>query len=400
MIDSLAKRNLLVLSASQAMAFSGMVILATVATLAGRALTDDPSFATLPVAFQFVATMTTTVPASLIMGRIGRRRGFQIGQGIAIAGAILGYLAIVEMHSFWLLCIASFFAGSSSAIVQYYRFAAIEATPADYNAKAVSWVLAGGVVACFLGPVMARETVDLVPSALYAGGYIAYGAFSLIGLLIVSALKIETPTGIGFAAGGRPLGEIVRNPTLIVAVISAMIGYAMMSLIMTATPLAMDICGHSFDLTSTVIQWHVFAMFAPSFFTGTLIRWYGVTVVIMVGCVFTFAAMVVNLSGVEFLHFWFSLFSVGIGWNFMFIGGTTLLAETYALEEKSKVQALNDLCVFTSSAIASFSSGVLLSAIGWQAVNYAVAIPVMIVFVANLWLHFQRRKQLKKPVYQ
>ncbi|MEQ8664275.1 MAG: MFS transporter [Rhodospirillales bacterium] len=392
MIDGLAKRNLAVLSISQAFGFSGLVVLTTVISLAGRDLAGDASLATLPMALQMLATMLTTIPASLIMGRIGRRAGFLIGQTIALAGGLVGYAAIAEFHSFGMLCLSGLLVGTAGAVQNYYRFAAIEATPADYNARAVSWVLAGGVIACFVGPALAKLSVDWISDALYAGTYLAYSGLAVAGMVVMSGLRIPRPHATGITHGGRPLREIARQPTLIVAVASAMIGYAMMALVMTATPLAMDICGHSFSDTASVIQWHVFAMFAPSFFTGTLIRWYGVTAIIMVGCVFTAAAMIINLTGIEFIHFWMGLFAIGIGWNFMFIGGTTLLAETYTLEEKSKVQALNDFCVFSASAAASFSSGVLLSAIGWQAVNYAVAVPVTVVFATVLWLHVQRRR--------
>ena len=392
MIDGLARRNLGVLATSQALGFSGLVVLTTVFSLAGRDLADDPSLATLPMAIQMLATMLTTIPASLIMGKIGRRPGFLIGQGIAFTGGLVGYLAIAEFRSFELLCISGLFIGTASATMQYYRFAAIEATPQDYNARAVSWVLAGGVIACFVGPALAKLSVDWISDALYAGTYLAYCALSVAGMVVMSGLRIPRPYATGITHGGRPLKEIAQQPAFIIAVAAAMIGYAMMALVMTATPLAMDICGHSFGDTASVIQWHVFAMFAPSFFTGTLIRWYGVTAIIMIGCLFTGAAMVINLTGVEFIHFWMGLFAIGIGWNFMFIGGTTLLAETYAPDEKSKVQALNDFCVFSASAAASFSSGVLLSTIGWQAVNYAVAVPVTVVFGAVLWLHMRRRK--------
>lgn len=394
MIKGLPFRNLLVLSSSQAVGFSGLVILTTVYSLAGRELADDPSLATLPMAMQLLATMLTTIPASLIMGRIGRRAGFLIGQSIAFAGGLIGYAAMAILHSFELLCVAALFTGAAGATMQYLRFAAIEATPDDYNAKAVSWVLAGGVVACFLGPTLAKWSVDLIPEALYAGAFLTFSVLAVIGMAMMINLRIPKPD-VHLDAGGRPLMEIVRQPALIIAVLSAMIGYAMMALVMTATPLAMDICGFSFNDTSTVIQWHVFAMFVPSFFTGTLIRRFGVTSIIIAGCLFTVAAMLINLSGVGFMQFWAGLFSIGIGWNFMYIGGTTLLAETYAPIEKSKVQALNEFCVYTASATASFSSGVLLSTLGWQAVNYAVALPVTLVFAATVWLHRKHRHEAR-----
>ncbi len=393
-MDGRAKLNLAVLSSGAALSFSGVALLTTSTALAGRVLADDPALATLPFAIQITANMAVTVPASLLMGRIGRKAGFMIGQLLAFAGGGIGLYAILVAHSFLLLCISGAFVGAHVAFYQYYRFAAVETTEEAYHSRAISWVLAGGVAAALLGPELAKISVDWFAEALYAGTYLAFMGLNVANMIVLLGLRMPKPAKRAGAASGRPLAEIAGQPTLIVAVLAAMTGYALMVLVMTATPLAMDVHGHSFDDAAFVIQWHVFAMFAPSFFTGHLIRRFGVTAIILVGCLFCAAAMTMNLMGIDVMHFWGGLFAIGVGWNFMFIGGTTLLTETYRAEEKSKVQALNDFCVFGTSAAASFLAGYLQSEIGWHAVNWAVGGPLVVVFIACFWLRLKRRSAI------
>jgi len=383
--------NLLVLASGQALSFSGIALLTTSTALAGKALAEDPALATLPFALQITANMLATVPASLLMGRIGRKAGFVVGQTIGFIGGAVGLYAILHAHSFWLLCLSGMFVGAHVAFYQYLRFAAVEATDAAYHSRAVSWVLAGGVVACFVGPELAKISFDWFIEALYSGTYAAFMGITALNVLVLLGLRMpKLPKPVGKAASGRPLGEIARQPTLIVAVLSATVGHSVMVLVMTATPLAMLSCGFVFDDSAFVIQWHVFAMFAPSFFTGNLIKRVGVTAVILAGAFFCGLAMVFNLSGIELLNFWGGLFAVGVGWNFMFIGGTTLLTETYRTEERSKVQALNDFCVFGTSAAASFLAGYLQSEVGWNAVNWVVAAPIVLTLAAAYWLRLKR----------
>lgn len=386
----LARRNVLVLSTCQALSMGGMVILTTVVALAGQVLADDDSLATVPLALQLTANMLMAIPASLLMSRIGRRAGFTLGQFLGIIGGALGVYTLLYAKSFGLLCVAGLLLGAHNAFWQFYRFAAVDTADEAYRSRAISYVLAGGVVAALVAPEIAKRTVDMFDPILFAGAYVSFIALCVINIIVLQFLRIPRPPASWRFSGGRPLSEIIRQPTFLVAVLSAMVGYALMVLVMTATPLSMVNCGFAFTDAAFVIQWHAFAMFAPGFFTGHLIRKFGVTVVIMVGCLLYLVAMGFNLSGIAIENFWFGLVVVGLGWNFTFVGGTTLLTEVYRPEEKAKVQAINDFFVFGTSAVASFSSGALQHLLGWDAVNLAVIAPALIVFVAAFWLHRQR----------
>jgi MFS family permease len=385
-----AQKNVIILAICQGMSVSGLVILGIVAVLAGQYLAENPAFASLPLALQLTGTMMMTIPASLLMAKIGRRPGFIFGQLIGVAGGCLGAYSLMYTKSFELLCVAGLFVGISNAFWQYYRFAAVDTAGEDYRARAISYVLAGGVMAALIGPEVAKIAEDLFAPILFAGSYLAYVGFCLTGIMVLSFLNIPKPAQGWRIGGGRPLLEIMRQPTFIVAVMSGMAGYGLMVLVMTATPLSMVACGFDFSDTAFVIQWHAFFMFAPGFLTGHLVRWFGVTVVIMAGALFMLTAMVINVTGISLHHFWFGLVTVGVGWNFMFIGGTTLLTETYTIEEKAKTQAANDFMVFTTAAIASFSSGALQNVLGWTAVNLAVIAPALIIFCVAFWLRTRR----------
>jgi len=382
--NAAAKRNVLVLSICQAMSMTGASLVITVSALAGQMLADDKSLATLPLALQFTATMLTTIPASLFMGRVGRKIGFSLGQIIGVGGAALASYAIYQ-GDFWLFAVASAMLGSHNAFWQYYRFAAADTATEEFKAKAISYVMAGGVFAAVAGPQLAKWSVDAFEPVLFVGGYVVIICLSMITILILQGISIPKPASAGISVQGRPLRVIVRQPVFIVAVISAMFGYAVMTLVMTATPLAMKFCGFGFSDTATVIQWHALAMFAPSFFTGHLIKKFGVLQIIIFGTLLNAGCMAVNLMGIEFYNFWGGLVLLGLGWNFMFVGGTTLLTEAYRPEEKSKVQAVNDFIVFGTVAAASFSSGALQDTFGWPAVNAAVTLPMCIAFAAAVW---------------
>lgn len=387
---SRAQKNVVILAICQGMSVSGLVILGIVTALAGQLLSDNPAFASVPLALQLTGTMTMTIPASLLMARIGRRPGFILGQIIGVLGGCLGAYALMYSKSFELLCLGGFFVGVSNAFWQYYRFAAVDTAEDGYKARAISYVLAGGVIAALVGPEIAKMAESYFAPITFAGSYISYVGFCLTGIVVLLFLNIPKPAAGWQSGGGRPLAEIMRQPTFIVAVMSGMAGYGLMVLVMTATPLSMVACGFTFSDTAFVIQWHAFFMFAPGFLTGHLIRWFGVTFVIMVGTVLMLLSMAVNTAGISIHHFWFGLVFVGIGWNFMFIGGTTLLTETYKPEEKAKVQAANDFMVFTTAAIASFSSGALQNLVGWTAVNLAVIPPALVVFCVAFWLRSRR----------
>ena len=385
------RRNVLILALCQALAMSGQSVLITIAALAGQMLAVDKSLATLPVAVQFTATMLSTIPASLLMGRIGRRAGFTIGQTLGVIGALIAIFAIYQ-GSLTLLAVGAAFLGVHNAFWQYYRFAAAEVTSEAMRARAISYVLTGGLVAAFIGPQLARATRDALTPFTFAGSYAAIIVLSFLTIMLLQFIRIPLPHRPKGGDSGRPLPEIMRQPAFVVAVLSAMFGYAVMTLVMVATPLAMLACGLPFADTALVIQWHLVGMFAPGFVTGHLIRRFGVLTIIIVGTVLNVICMAVNLAGVELTNFWLALLILGVGWNFMFIGGTTLLTEVARPEERAKVQAANDFMVFTMVAAASFSSGALQHMVGWQAVNAAVALPMLIAFAGATWLMRVRRR--------
>ena len=381
--NGVARRNVWVLAVCQALSMTGTSMVMTISALAGLALAEDKTLATVPLALQFTATMATTIPASLLMARIGRRAGFTFGQTLGFAGGGLACWSIFQ-GDFWMFACASLLLGAHIAFWQYYRFAAADTAGPEYRAKAISYVLAGGVVAAILGPQISKWTVDLFDPVLFAGGYAAIMVLSSLTIVLLQGVRIPKPT-VKRLAGGRPISEIVRQPTFILALMSAMLGYGVMTLVMTATPLAMTNCGFSFSTMATVIQAHILAMFAPSFFTGNLIGRFGVINIIIAGSVLNISAMVINLSGINVANFTGGLIMMGLGWNFMFIGGTTLVTETYRSDEQAKVQATNDFMVFGTTAVASFSSGALHAKLGWSAVNMMLAVPMILVFVAAVW---------------
>ncbi len=383
--DRATGRNVTVLAFCQALAMSGSSMVATMSALVGLELADDKSLATLPVAFQFTAMMLSTVFASLLMGRYGRRAGFIIGQIIGVAGGAVSVYAIF-FADFWLFAFAGGLLGVHNAFWQHYRFAAADTAGIDYRARAISYVLAGGVLAAALGPQLSKWSVDWFQPVMFAGGYATLIILCVVTMVLLQFVDIPRPPRRQPGAyAGRPLLEIAGQPVFIVAVLASMCSYGVMTLVMTATPLAMRVHGFAFNDSATVIQWHVLAMFAPSFFTGSLIRRFGVTNVIIAGTLLITFCMAVNISGIDFTHFWLGLVLLGLGWNFMFIGGTTLVTEAYRPEEQARVQAMNDFLVFSTVAMASFGSGALQANFGWVAVNLGLALPMFIVFTAMVW---------------
>lgn len=359
-------------------------------------LTRDSQLATVPIFLAHLGLMTTTLPASLLMARIGRRGGFTVG---GIAGILSGLLSLVAMfqQNFALLCVGAFFQGAAGAFAWYFRFAAADAADAAYKAKAISLVMAGGVAAGLVGPQTAKWSVDLLSPLLYGGVYVMVAAFSVLIVVVVQGLDIPKLTAAQRAEGGRPLLEIMRQPAYLVALTSSMFGFAVMTLIMTATPLAMHACGYKFNDSATVIQGHAIAMFLPSFFTGYLINRYGVLTIIATGAVIQLGCAIVNLAGVDFWNFFFANILVGLGWNFAFVGGTTLLTETYRPAERAKAQGTHDFIVYGTTATAALSSGLLQAGPGWSLVNL-MALPLMlIVFGAAMWLATVRGRAVTLP---
>lgn len=369
---------------------STSAIISTAPLVGGVLLTADKALATLPLAIQFVSMALTTIPASLYMGRVGRRAGFITGSFIGCCGGVLGAYAIMR-GDFVLFCLASMLTGSFNGFCQYFRFAAAEVADVSSRSKAISYVLAGSVVAAFLGPMLARNTVDMLP-AQYAGVYLSLISVYLLVACVVSFITIPRPTAESRRSGGRPLLEIARQPKFVIAVLAATFGYLVMSFLMTVTPIAMGGCGFTFADSSYVIQAHVLGMYLPAFVTGHLITRFGVHNILVAGATMLGACIVINLSGVAFLNFLSALVLVGVGWNFLFTGGTMLLTETYMPEERAKVQGLNDFFIWGTISIGAVTSGAVQQSLGWEAVNLVMAPLVVLVFLVTLWLRFGARR--------
>lgn len=388
------RRNVLLLALCQALHNSGTSMLIVVSALAGYMLAADKSLATLPLALQWTATMATTIPASLLMRRYGRRLGLSAGALIFAGAGMLGVVAL-RLGSFELFSVACMCVGSGNAFAQYYRFAAADSAPESFRGKAISLVLAGGVVAAVVGPELAKLTIDWLLPALYAGCYAALSLLALSIVVVLQGVRIPRLSAEQLISSGRPLREIARQPVFVVAVLSGMLGYGSMTLIMTATPLAMMGCGFAFSDTATVIQGHVLAMFLPSFFTGSLIQRFGVLRIVASGSVLTAGCLIANMSGIAFANFWAGLALLGLGWNFMFVGGSTLLTQAYTTQERGKTQAANDFIVFSSSVFAAFGSGMLQNKFGWVAVNAGIAPAMLLALGSVAWLSLHRRKTMQ-----
>jgi len=382
-------RDIFLLACCQALLLTNAAGLISMNGLVGYALAETKTLATAGVTFYVLGSALATMPASLWMARVGRRTGFMAGALINVAGCALAVLAIGR-GSFALYCVATGVMGVYNAIGLQYRFAAAEvAAPAD-RAKAISLVLAGGMVGGFLGPESARRAMDLFPTP-FLGSFVVLAAYALVALAVQSRVHVPAPTLEERSGGGRPLSVIVRQPVFVVAALSAAIGYGLMNLLMTATPIAMSFCSHPFGAAAVVIQWHVVGMYAPGFVTGSLIRRFGVLNVILAGIVLVAACVAVALNGVTVPHFLVALALLGVGWNFMYTGGTTLLTESYAPAEKARTQGANDFIVFATMGVSSLASGAMVSTAGWETMNRAM-LPILAAIAAVvLWYAWRRR---------
>jgi MFS family permease len=392
--DSRAKRNVIVLASAQAIGGAASPMNIAMSALAGFYLLGaDKSLATLPITAFVLGTACAAAPAAMLMRRVGRRPGFITGMLIGTLGG-LTQAAAVGLHSFWLLAFGAFLSGSTSAFVQQFRFAATDTSSAAFRPKAISWVLAGGIFAAVIGPQTVIFSQDLLDPLPFAGAYIGAAVLTTLAALVLLNLDIPKPAAQTAETRGRPLMEIALTSNFIIAVMCAICAYALMALVMTAAPLAMVSEGHHQDMATLGIQWHVIAMFAPSFFTGTLIVRYGAESIVAVGMVLLLGCASVALAGVSIAHYWAALILLGVGWNFGFIGGTALVTETYWPEEKERVQALNDALVFGFVALASLSSGQLLVLGGWNLVNLAVFPVAVFCLFALAVLHIRRKRGL------
>ncbi len=390
--SSAVPRTLYLLTACQAYMFICSSLLITVSALIGLDLATDKSLATLPLAIQFIAMMTTSIPASLFMGKWGRKVGFLAAGIIGICGACLALLAIYQ-RSLPLFCMATFCFGTFSAFGNYYRFTAPEVVPAEKKNVAISWVMGGGVIAAFIGPNLATWSQNFLEVSVYAGAFIITIGVYLASMLTVSFMDLPAPVAKPpKTASSRSLSSIVTQPVFLVAVICAAFGYGTMNLVMTATPLAMHHNGMVLSDTAFVIQWHIVAMFAPSFITGNLIDRFGILNILLIGAILSVVCVAINLTGHSVWHFWLALITLGIGWNFLFVGGTTLLTESYRPEEKTEIQAINDFIVFSVVSITALSSGTIHHYYGWKTVNLCV-LPLLLFVVVCIFLLKRKSRQ-------
>ena len=382
------KRNIPILALCQALFMSGTSLMVATTALVGYSLADDKAYASLPFTLQLLATMFTSIPAAILMTKIGRKHTFLLGTVVAMIGAAICAIAVIQ-HNFLLFIFGSILIGIYSGFSNFYRFTAADSVGKNDKSRAISYVLAGGVIAAIIGPNLANHTRDVISGAAFAASYAAIIGLYILSFILLSFLDLphKKQTDKTQQDSGRPLRVIAKQPRFIISIVCGMLGYATMTLLMTATPLAMQHHQHIYSDTAFVIQWHVLGMFAPSFFTGHLIKRFGVLNIMFYGAVFGAACIAINLNGTSVTHFWFALFLLGVSWNFLFIGATTLLTDTYTENEKFKTQALNDFLVFSVVSAASLFAGILHHKFGWQFVNY-IAMPAIIgMLISLVWLH-------------
>lgn len=391
MIEMRARRNVTVLIIAQAILGAQMPMIFTVAALAGHTLSPNPCWSTLPITMVVLGSMLSSTPLSAFMQRRGRRAGFLLGAAGGAAGAVIAATGLY-LSSFWLFLLGSLMTGIHMSSQGFYRFAAADTASPAFRPKAISWVMAGGLAAALIGTELVKHTAEALPVG-YLGTYVVIVLLNAAGFAIFPWLDIPVPGAV--TAGdntGRSRGEMLREPVILVAIVCAMVSYALMNLVMTSTPLAMVGCGFTTGNAADVVRAHVLAMFVPSFFTGHLIVRFGVKPIIGTGLVILAGAGAVALSGVRIEQFFLALVLLGLGWNFGFIGATTLLTSSHSAAEKGRLQGLNDLLVFGGVTLASLSSGVLMNCsgagvvAGWQAVNLAMVPFLVMAGGALIWL--------------
>jgi MFS family permease len=392
--DRLARRNALVLAVTQALAGGNNTVLVATAGIVGSVLAPDMSLATLPISVFVFSMWLGTLPVGALSRRLGRRATFQIATLCGILTGILCCVAVL-VGSFLLFNIGAVFSGLYASAHQAYRFAAADTASEAFRPKAVSWVLIGGIFGAVLGPQVVIGTKDLWQPYLFAASYIAQAMLALVSMGVLMLVKIPKPVPVAVAGEGRPLLEIARQPRFIMAVACGVASYSMMNMVMTSAPLAMVMCNHSVTEATLGIQWHVLGMFAPSFITGVLINRFGVERITATGLLFIIVAAAIGVAGISLWHFWIALTLLGVGWNFAFIGATTMVFQCHRPNERNKVQAFNDFLVFGSMAIGSFSSGALLANFGWATVNEVVFPVVLAAAALLLWGAMRGRAQTR-----
>jgi MFS family permease len=387
-------RNITLLSFCQAIVGSNQAILGSIAALTAASMVSDRSFSTVPVSLMIIGTALATGPAAWLIHSWGRREAFIFGAGLTIPGALLAALA-AWLSNFWLFCAGLAILGTTAAFANQYRFAVADSVPPGLKARAISWVLFGGVVAGFVGPQLAILSKDWIVGHTFAASYVVMAGLALLGIAVLAFTRLApTIKDAKRRKGGRPFAALLRSSDVLIPMITASVSYALMVMVMVAAPLAMVyVCGHSTTDAAFAIQWHIVAMFAPSFVTGAIIGRIGAYLTAGIGLLLIVAAAIVNLNGISVGHFVAALVLLGVGWNFGFIASTALLSATYQPEEAARVQGLNEQVVFGAMALASIASGLLLEMLGWQTVN-ALVIPVAALAILLLgWGDLARRRR-------
>ena len=391
--DARARANVARLAAAQALTGANSAVIFATGSIVGATLAPSMSLATVPLSMYVLGLAAGTLPTGAISRRYGRRVAFVIGTGCGTLTGLVAALAILR-GAFWLFCCATFLGGLYGAVAQSYRFAAADGASPGFRPKAVSLVMAGGMFAGVLGPQLVQWTMDVWPPFLFAFSYVVQAAVALVAMAITAGVDAPRPAPADLHAG-RPLLQIVRQPRFIAAALCGIIAYPMMNLVMTSAPLAMQICGLPVSDSNFAIQWHIVAMYGPSFVTGSLISRFGAPIVVAIGLTLEAVAATIGLSGTTAPHFWATLIVLGMGWNFGFVGASALVLETHLPRERNKVQAFNDFLVFGTMAIGSFVSGQLLANYGWSMVNMVVYPPVVLGLVVLMLTSAARRRRTR-----
>ncbi len=384
------RANVLRLAVAQALGGANATVIYATGAIVGAQLAPAPALITFPVSLFVVGMAAFTLPVGAISQRYGRRAAFMIGTGLGVASGLIACLAILTA-SFAIFSFSAFVAGLYSAVVQSYRFAATDGASPAFRPKAIAWVMAGGLFGGIIGPMLVQSTMSLWLPYLFAASYIGQAALAALSLVLLTRIDLPKPAAAGAVKTGRPLMEIAASPKFIIAAICGTVSYALMNLVMTSAPLAMQMCGLSLTQSNYGIMWHVLGMFGPSFVTGSLIARFGAPRIVAAGLGLTAMAAAVDLSGQSVWHFWAGLTLVGFGWNFGFIGASAMVVETHRPEERNKVQSFNDFLVFGTMAVGSFSSGHLLSSYGWNVVNWVAFPPIALALGALVFMGLLRQ---------
>lgn len=381
--------NIARLTIAQALAGANSVVVYATGSIVGNVLAPDKALATLPLSIFVVGMATCILPMGRIARRHGRRAAFLAGTGCGVLVGLLGALAVV-LGSFWLFCVATFFGGAYAAVVLSFRFAAADGVDPAMRPRALSFVMGGGVAAGIIGPQLVTYTMHLWEPYMFAATFLVQAAVAAISAVVLFGVRLPRPV-VGSRPAGRPLMEIIRQPRFVTAVICGAVSYLLMNFLMTVAPLAMQMCGHSQESANLGMQWHVIAMYAPSFFTGRLITRFGAGSVVAAGLILTGLAASAGLSGLDVSHFWLTLILLGLGWNFGFVGASALVLECHRPEEATRVQSFNDFIVFGTMAVGSFASGGLLAAYDWSTVLRVSFLPLAMGFAALAFIAAQKK---------